>query len=101
VPVRVAWNQGEDLFGYADNRLLPAQNMVAMCNLSYPFHPSLTHSMYNCSDAGNATLSINGLGGWIAVWELIYNHTWSGVVCADSLLPKAHAQLMRPDQWQR
>ena len=95
---QVAWNQGEDLFGYADNRLLAGAEYVAMCNLSYPVS-SIPYTFYdNCSDARQCYLSINGLGRLDRpVWELIYNH-----YTVQRGLPapyvKAMAQLMRPER---
>ncbi|HEX9047889.1 MAG TPA: alginate lyase family protein [Verrucomicrobiae bacterium] len=72
---QVAWNQGVDLFGYANNRLLAGAEYVAKCNLSYPA-AEIPYTFYNnCSEARQFALTINGRGriGW-PVWELIYNH---------------------------
>lgn len=72
---QVAWNQGVDLFGYANNRLLAGAEYVAKCNLSYPAS-GIPYTFYNnCADARQFNLTINGRGriGW-PVWELIYNH---------------------------
>lgn len=72
---QVAWNQGVDLFGYADNRLLAGAEYVAKCNLSYPAS-TIPYTFYNnCSEARLHGISINGLGRMDRpVWELIYNH---------------------------
>lgn len=72
---QVAWNQGVDLFGYADNRLLAGAEYVAKCNLSYPVS-EIPYTFYNnCSEARQCNISINGLGRMDRpVWELIYNH---------------------------
>lgn len=72
---QVAWNQGVDLFGYANNRLLAGAEYVAKCNLSYPA-PEIPYTFYNnCAEARQYALSINGRGriGW-PIWELLYNH---------------------------
>jgi hypothetical protein len=72
---QVAWNQGVDLFGYANNRLLAGAEYVAKCNLSYPAS-EIPYTFYNnCSDARQYALTISGRGriGW-PIWELIYNH---------------------------
>jgi hypothetical protein len=72
---QVAWNQGVDLFAYANNRLLAGAEYAAKCNLSYPAS-EIPYTFYNnCADARQFALSINGRGriGW-PVWELIYNH---------------------------
>jgi hypothetical protein len=95
---QVAWNQGEDLFGYADNRLLAGAEYVAMCNLSYPIS-SIPYTFYdNCSDARQCYLSINGLGRLDRpVWELIYNH-YTVRRGLPASYAKAMAQLMRPER---
>ncbi len=95
---QVAWNQGEDLFGYADNRLLAGAEYVAMCNLSYPVS-SIPYTFYdNCSDARQCYLSINGLGRLDRpVWELIYNH-YAVQRALPAAYVKAMAQLMRPER---
>jgi hypothetical protein len=95
---QVAWNQGEDLFGYADNRLLAGAEYVAKCNLFYPM-ASIPYTFFdNCSDARQCYLSINGLGRLDRpVWELIYNHymVLRGLPAPYS---KAIAQLVRPER---
>lgn len=94
---QVAWNQGVDLFGYADNRLLAGAEYVAKCNLSYPAS-SIPYTFYdNCAEARQYALSINGLGRLDRpVWELIYNHyvVLRGLVAPYST---ALAGLMRPE----
>lgn len=72
---QVAWNQGVDLFGYADSRLLAGAEYVAKCNLSYPA-AEIPYTFYdNCANARQHAISINGLGRVDRpVWELIYNH---------------------------
>lgn len=95
---QVAWNQGLDLFGYANNRLLAGAEYVALCNLSHPID-SIPYTFYNnCANARQCYLSINGLGRLDdrPVWELIYNHY---VVLKGLSAPyvKAMAQLMRPE----
>jgi hypothetical protein len=95
---QVAWNQGEDLFGFANNRLLAGAEYVAMCNLSYPIS-SIPYTFYdNCSDARQSYLSINGLGRLDRpVWELIYNH-YTVLRGLPAPYAKAMAQLMRPER---
>jgi len=95
---QVAWNQGVDLFGYADNRLLAGAEYVAKCNLSYPAE-TIPYTFYNnCSDARQHAISINGLGRIDRpVWELIYNHY---VVLRGLSAPYSAAmtRLMRPER---
>jgi hypothetical protein len=95
---QVAWNQGVDLFGYADNRLLAGAEYVAKCNLSYPAS-TIPYTFYNnCSEARQHAISINGLGRMDRpVWELIYNHY---VVLRGLPAPYSTAmtKLMRPER---
>jgi hypothetical protein len=95
---QVAWNQGVDLFGYADNRLLAGAEYAAKCNLSYPA-AEIPYTFYNnCSDARQHAISINGLGRMDRpVWELIYNHY---VVRRGLPAPYSTAmtKLMRPER---
>lgn len=95
---QVAWNQGVDLFGFADNRLLAGAEYVAKCNLSYPAS-NIPYTFYNnCANARQHAISINGLGRLDErpVWELIYNHyaVQKGFAAPYS---KAMAQLIRPE----
>ncbi len=95
---QVAWNQGDDLFGFANNRLLAGAEYVAKCNLSYPAS-TIPYTFYNnCSNARQCYLSINGLGRLDdrPVWELIYNH-YAVLKGLPTPYVKAMAQLMRPE----
>ena len=95
---QVAWNQGVDLFGYADNRLLAGAEYVAKCNLSYPAS-SIPYTFYdNCANARQHAISINGLGRLDErpVWELIYNH-YAVLQGLPAPYSKAMAQLLRPE----
>jgi len=68
----IAWNQGVDLFGYDNNRLLAGANYVAATALLE--NPPFKY-YNNDSDAKNYWLSINSEGRLVSpVWELIYNH---------------------------
>lgn len=92
---QVAWNQGVDLFGYSDNRLLAGAEYVAQTNLSQP----VPYKYYtNCHGANQNWVSFNGLGRLNdrPVWELIYNHyaVLKGLSAPNS---QAMAQLMRPE----
>ena len=70
---QMAWNQGDDLFGYDNNRVLRAYEYSAKYNsgnddVSWVYHRN--------TDAGySETLSDDGRGpGNYPAWELIYNH---------------------------
>src|SRR5690348_9690543 len=92
---QVAWNQGVDLFGYGNNRLLAGAEYVARCNLSEPV-PYTTYN--NCDDVKQFYVSNLGLGRLDdrPVWELIYNHY---VVRLGLSAPNVQkmAQLVRPE----
>lgn len=92
---QVAWNQGVDLFGYNNNRLLAGAEYVARTNLSQP----VPYTPYNnCDSANQRWVSINGLGRLDdrPVWELLYNHY---VVKKGLRAPnvQAMAQITRPE----
>jgi hypothetical protein len=94
----IAWNQGLDLFGYDNNRLLAGAEYVAHCNLSYPVN-TIPFTYYdNCAASGNCYLSINGLGRLDdrPVWELLYNHyvVLEGLTATNV---QGMAQAMRPE----
>jgi hypothetical protein len=67
----MAWSQGDDLYGYDDNRLLKGFEYVAKYNLgdSVPYAP-----YDNCDHVKQDTISADGRGGLRPGWELIYNH---------------------------
>jgi hypothetical protein len=96
---QVAWNQGVDLFGYADNRLLAGAEYVAKCNLSYPAS-EIPYTFYdNCANARQHAISINGLGRLDErpVWELIYNH-YAVRRGLPAPYTKAMVELLRPER---
>lgn len=67
----MAWKQGDDLYGYDDNRFLKGCEYVAKYNLGeeVPFHP------YANSSFGTQTnISAVARGDLRPVWELVYNH---------------------------
>jgi len=95
---QVAWNQGVDLFGYADNRLLAGAEYVAKCNLSHP-PATIPYTFYNnCSEARQFYISRDYLGRLDdrPVYELIYNH-YAVLRGLPAPYSKAMAELMRPE----
>lgn len=90
----VAWKQGLDLYGFADNRLLAGAEYVAQWNLWKP----VPYKHYtNSANANQSWPSINGRGRLhMPVWELLYNHY---VVRKGLRAPnvQAMAQLVRPE----
>ena len=91
----MAWNQGVDLFGYDNNRLLAGAEYVARTNLSEP----VPYTAYNNSDSVNQLyLSTSGLGRIDdrPIWELLYNH-YVVLEGLNMLNVKAMAALLRPE----
>ncbi len=92
---QVAWNQGLDLFGYSNNRLLAGAEYVAQYNL----WKSVPYTYYNnCSSSKNFWPSINGRGRLDRpIWELIYNHyvARQGLSAPNTT---AMAKVMRPER---
>lgn len=92
---QLAWNQGEDLYGYGDNRFLKGAEYVARTgalSLEAPFFEE-----YNsCSNRRHRWVSINALGRYFdqPVWEVVYNHyvVKKGL---DAPHVKAMAEIMR------
>ncbi len=92
---QIAWNQGDDLFAYDNNRLLAGAEYVARHNQmrGVPF------AYYdNSQGLNNRWPSINGLGRLEdrPVWEMIYNHyeVLKGIPARYS---KRMAELLRPE----
>jgi len=69
---QIAWNQGLDLFGYDDNRLLGAAEHAAQ----YTLWKSVPYTYYNnCDNANQFYISENYHGRLDAShFELVYNH---------------------------
>jgi hypothetical protein len=68
----MAWNQGDDLYGYDDNRVLKGAEYTAKYNfkgLHVPFEP-----YNNCQNWASTEISEAGRGGQRPIWEMIYNH---------------------------
>jgi len=67
---QMAWNQGDDLYGYEDNRFLAGCEYVAKYNLGYdvPYRP------YANSSFTSPVIAAGGRGDLRPVWELVYNH---------------------------
>ena len=70
---QMAWNQGDDLFGYDNNRVLRAYEYNAKYNSGNNDVSWVYHS--NTDTANNETLSSSGRGTYnYPAWELVYNH---------------------------
>ena len=67
---QMAWNQGDDLFGYDDNRVLRGAEYVAQYNLG----ENVPYTTYTNSDVTQTEISSAARGNERPIWELLYNH---------------------------
>lgn len=70
----MAWNQGEDLYGYANNRLLAGAEYVARTNLSDPDGNPYPMPFTPYTGVHGSGMAAAGSGSRRPCWELIYNH---------------------------
>jgi hypothetical protein len=68
---QIAWNQGVDLFGYENNRLLRGWEYVAKYNLGHEDVPFVPHR--TCDQKYTETVVAKG-AALPPMWELVYNH---------------------------
>jgi hypothetical protein len=66
----MAWKQGEDLYGYDDNRFLKGCEYVARYNLG----EDVPFKSYTNDIASQTVVSDRGRGSSRPIWELVYNH---------------------------
>jgi hypothetical protein len=93
---QIAWNQGLDLFGYANNRLLAGAEYVA----AYNQNRAVPFAFYtNCQPANHQWPAINGRGRLDdrPIWELLYNHYGVRQGLAAPYTQRM-AELMRPEK---
>ena len=89
---QVAWNQGDDLFGYDDNRFLRGAEYVARYNLG----KKVPYTAYANSDVTQAAISESARGDVRPIWELIYNH-YVALKGLSAPNVKAFAERVRPE----
>lgn len=72
----MAWNQGDDLYGYRNHRLLAAAEYVAASNLpdADGIYPDLPFSLYVNRHGSMTGISPAGRPHGRQCWELVYNH---------------------------
>ena len=72
----MAWSQGDDLYGYRNNRLLSGAEYVAASNLADAAgnYASLPFSLYVNRQGTMTTVSTAGRPHLRPCWEAIYNH---------------------------
>lgn len=68
---QMAFNQGQDLFGYESNKVLGLSEYTA----SYNLNNTVPYNTYNnCDNVNQTIISTNSRGTIRPCWELIYNH---------------------------
>jgi hypothetical protein len=89
---QMAWNQGDDLFGYDNNRFLQGAEYVARYNLGQ----DVPNTSYRNSDVTQIVISEGARGNVRPIWELVYQHY---VVLKGLSAPgvTAFAQKVRPE----
>jgi hypothetical protein len=89
---QMAWNQGDDLYGYDNNRFLAGAEYVAKYNLGndVPF------TTYHNSDVTQTVISEGGRGNVRPEWEMIYNH-YVNLKGIDAPYSTAFAEKTRPE----
>jgi len=94
----MAWNQGDDLYGHADNRFLAGAEYVAKSNLkdsSGRFY-TLPFAPYANRQGAFTTLGTGGQPNYRPCWEAIWNHYVNRKGLAAPYASALAAQL-RPD----
>lgn len=72
----MAWNQGDDLYSYDDNRFMKAAQYVAKYNLGQdvPFTKYTWGTGQNCAYREQTVISSAGRGQLRPVWEILHFH---------------------------
>ena len=94
----MAWNQGQDLYGYDNNRYLAGAEFVAKSNLtdaSGAFY-SMPYLTYSNKQGVSTGLSLAGQGSRRPVWESVLHH-YEGRLGVAAKYVKLQAESMRPE----
>ena len=94
----MAWNQGDDLFGYDNNRYLAGAEYVAKSNLADAngtFHP-VPYLTYSNKQGVSTALSTAALGHQRPVWELVLHH-YEGRLGVAAKYVRLQAEKLRPE----
>lgn len=89
---QMAWNQGIDLFGYDDNRLMKGGEYAAKYNLGY----DVPFVEYDNGTYKNTVISPAARGNLRPIWELLYNH-YGVIKGLDIPYIKEFADKVRPE----
>lgn len=93
---QTAWNQGDDLFSYDNNRVLRAFEYNAKYNLGNDV-PWTYHRNSDLSYTETLSSYVRGLGGYYQ-YELVYNH-YTNVKGIEAPWSKLAADATRPEPW--
>lgn len=72
----MAWNQGDDMYGYDSNRFMKGAEYVAQYNIgnTVPYTTYTWGTGQNCAQMSQTVISDAGRGNLRPVWEMLYNH---------------------------
>jgi hypothetical protein len=72
----MAWNQGDDMYGYDGNRFMKGAEYVAQYNTgnTVPYTTYTWGNGQNCAQMSQTIVSENSRGNIRPVWEMVYNH---------------------------
>ena len=72
----MAWNQGDDMYGYDSNRFMKGAEYVAQYNIgnTVPYVTYTWGSGQTCTQMSQTVISDASRGNLRPVWEMIYNH---------------------------
>jgi hypothetical protein len=72
----MAWNQGDDMYGYDGNRFMKGAEYVAQYNIgnTVPYTTYTWGTGQSCAQQSQTVISENGRGNIRPVWEMVYNH---------------------------
>lgn len=72
----MAWNQGDDMYGYDSNRFMKGAEYVAQYNTgnTVPYTTYTWGTGQNCAQMSQTVISDASRGNIRPVWEMVYNH---------------------------
>jgi hypothetical protein len=94
----MAWNQGVDLYGYDNNRVLMGAEYVAKANLiqSGTSYYAVPYVPYSNIDVTQSVFATGGQGNIRPIWALVYNHYVNRMGLA-APYSKRFAQVVQPE----
>ncbi len=94
---QIAWNQGDDMYGYDDNRFLAAAEYTAAYNMWKPVPYTVYNNEVNVNNYWPSEFTTWGRGRLQRpIWELIYNH-YAVLKGLPAPNVKAMAEIYRPE----